>query len=251
MELYDTIFKRKSIRKYDPTPLDSKRHEEISRNLQSLKPMFGDIKTEFKIILADQVTRKLRNNAPHYVAAFSEAKGSYKVNIGFMLQQMDLYFSASGLGSCWLAIPQPTKEVTDSSNLEFIILMSFGNSKETLYRTSVSEFHRKSLSDITNIEGANDLLEPVLLAPSGVNLQNWYFTGDKNAIHAYSAKPSFLRNIVGGSYYPINMGIALYHLQLAAEHYNWKSKFVFDNSKDKKPPKNLEYITTLELEKAS
>ena len=107
----DTIFKRKSIRNYDPTPLDSNRLEEISRNLQSLKPMLGDIKTEVKIILADQVTRKLRNNAPHYVAAFSEAKGSYKVNIGFMLQQMDLYFSASGLGSCWLATPQPTKKV--------------------------------------------------------------------------------------------------------------------------------------------
>jgi nitroreductase len=245
--LYEAIFKRKSIRDYDQTPIDSNRLEEISRNLQSLRTLLADIKTEFKVISPNQVSRKINNNAPHYIAAFSEAKDAYKVNIGFMLQQMDLCFSSNGLGSCWLGIPQPTKEVTESSNLEFIVLMSFGNSKETLYRTSASEFKRHSLSDITDIEGEEELLEPVRLAPSAVNLQNWYFTGDKNAIHAYSAKPNFLRNVVGGSYYSVNMGIALCHLQLAAEHLGRKTKFVFDSSRDKNPPKNRAYVATLEM----
>ena len=249
--LYDAIFKRKSIRDYDPTPIDSNRLEEISKNLQSLKPMLPGIKTEFKIISPNQVTRKAMNKAPHYIAAFSEAKDAYKINIGFMLQQMDLYFSASGLGSCWLGIPQPTKDITESSNLEFIILMSFGNSKETLYRASASEFKRHPLSQITNIEGADELLEPARLAPSAINLQNWYFTGDKNAVHAYSAKSGFLRTVVGGSYYPVNMGIALCHLQLAAEHSGSKTKFVFDGSRDRKPPKNFDYVATLEIEKKS
>lgn len=249
--LYETIFRRKSIRDYDPTPLDSNRLEEITKNLQSLRPLSEGIRTEFKIISSDQVSRKLSNKAPHYIAAFSEAKAAYKVNIGYMLQQMDLYFSANGLGSCWLGIPQPTKEVTESSELEFIILMSFGNSKEQLYRASASEFKRKSLSNITNIEGANELLEPVRLAPSAVNLQNWYFTGNKQAIHAYSSKSGFLRTIVGGNYYPVNMGIALCHLQLAAENYGGKTKFSFDSSKDKNPPRNYEYINTLEIENSS
>jgi len=249
--LYEAIFKRKSIRNYDPAPIDQGLLNQISDNLDSLNPMFAGIKTDFKIISSNQVKRKLRNNAPHYIAAFSEAKDSSKVNIGYMLQQMDLYFSAIGLGSCWLGIPQPTKEVTESSNLEFIILMSFGKSKETLYRTNAGEFKRHSLSDITDIENANELLEPARLAPSAVNLQNWYFTGNKNSMYAYSTKSSFLRTIVGGSYYPVNMGIALCHLQLAAEHYSLKPKFVFDSSKDKNPPKNLEYVATLEIEKTS
>ncbi len=249
--LYEAIFKRKSIRNYDPVPIDQNLLKQTSDKLESLKPILTEIKTEFKIISPNQVTRKLKNNAPYYIAAFSEAKDSYKVNIGYMLQQMDLYFSAIGLGSCWLGLPQPTKEVMESSNLQFIILMSFGNSKETLYRTSVAEFKRQSLSGITDIENSDELLEPVRLAPSAVNLQNWYFTGNKNSIHAYSAKSSFLRNIVGGSYYPVNMGIALLHLQLAAEHFSGKSKFVFDKSKDKNPPKNLEYVATLEIEKTN
>jgi nitroreductase len=248
-QLYEAIFKRKSIRDYDPTPLDSNRLEEITKNLQTLKPLLAEVKTEFKIVSPNQVTRKLRLNAPHFIAAFSEVKDSYKVNVGYMLQQMDLYFSASGLGSCWLGIPQPTKEVTESTSLEFIILMSFGSSKEPLYRTATSEFKRHSLRDITSIGDADELLEPARLAPSAINLQNWYFTGNKNQIHAYSAKPNFLRSALGGSYYPVNMGIALCHLQLAAGHLGGKTKFVFDKPRDANPPKNLEYVATLEMEK--
>jgi nitroreductase len=246
--LYQAIFKRKSVRDYDPTPLDSNRLEEVTKNLQSLKPLIEGVKTEFKIISPNQVSRKLSNKAPHYVAAFSEAKGAYKANIGYMLQQMDLYFSASGLGSCWLGIPQPTKEVTDASNLEFIILMSFGTPKEPLYRADASEFKRKPLTEISNIADATELLEPVRLAPSAVNLQNWYFIGNKQVIHAYSAKAGFLRNIVGGSYYPVNVGIALCHLQLAAEHIGGKTSFTFDSLGDKNPPKGFDYVATLKVE---
>jgi nitroreductase len=245
--LYDAIFKRKSIRNYDSSPVDSSRLEEISERFGSLKPLVSEIKTEFKIISPEQVTRKTGNKAPHFIAAFSESKEASKVNIGFMLQQMNLYFSAVGLGSCWLGFPQPSKEVTESSNLDFMILMSFGNSKETLYRSEISEFKRKPLGDITNIKDAYEFLEPVRLAPSAVNMQNWYFTGNKNTIHAYSAKPRFLRNLVGGSYYPINMGIALCHLQLSAEKLGLNSKFMFDKLKDKNPPKNLDYFATLEV----
>ncbi len=248
-DIYEAIFKRKSIRNYDSTQIDQNHLKDITENLGGLKPISEGIKTEFKIISSDQVTRKGMNKAPHYIAAFSEAKDSYKTNIGFMLQQMDLYFSANGMGSCWLGIPQPIKEVTESSSLEFIILMSFGNSKEKLYRTSVSQFKRKPLSEITNIEGADELLEPVRLAPSAINLQNWYFTGDKNLIHAYSSKSGFFRSIVGGSYFPVNMGIAICHLQLAAEHLGWKTKIIFEKDKDKKWPKDREYVASLEIEK--
>jgi nitroreductase len=249
--LYEAIFKRKSIRDYDPTPLDPERLEEISRQLQSLKPILPEIKTEFKIITPDQVSRKLKINAPHYIAAFSENKEAYKVNIGYMLQQMDLYFSANGLGSCWLGIPQPSKEVKDSTNLEFVILMSFGKPNEPLYRTDASEFSRKALSDVTDIKDANELLEPTRLAPSAVNMQNWYFTGNKNQIHVYSAKSGFLRNIVGGAYYPVNMGIAVCHLQLATEHHGGKTRFAFNKSMDKNPPKNYDYVATLEIQMIS
>jgi nitroreductase len=248
MAMYDIIFKRKSVRDYNEAPVERNRFEEISQKLQSLTPLFADIKTEFKIISSNQVTKKFNNKAPHYIAAFSEPKGAYKINIGYMLQQMDLYLSANGLGSCWLGIPKPTKEVIQSSTLEFVILLSFGTPKEPLYRTSPAEYRRKPLSEITNIQGADDILEAARVAPSAVNFQNWYFTGDKNTIYAYSDKVGFLRAKLGGEYYPVNMGIALYHLMLAAQHANRKASFTFDGSRDKNPPKNMDYVATLNLE---
>ena len=57
-DLYEAIFKRKSIRNYDPAQLDQNHLEDISKNLDALKPMSTGIKTEFKIISPDQVTRK-------------------------------------------------------------------------------------------------------------------------------------------------------------------------------------------------
>jgi len=153
-DLYDAIFKRKSIRNYDSTPLGQDLLDEVAENLRSLRPMANNIKTEFKIISPNQVKRAMKK-APSYIAAFSQAENGYMANIGFMLQQMDLYFSATSLGSCWLGIPLPSKEVTESSNLEYVILMSFGKSTETLHRTSISEFKRKNLSEITDIKGAD------------------------------------------------------------------------------------------------
>lgn len=48
-KLYQTIFKRKSIRNYDLTPLGENTLNEISKKLQSLTPLYEDIEVEFKI----------------------------------------------------------------------------------------------------------------------------------------------------------------------------------------------------------
>jgi nitroreductase len=248
-DLYAAIFKRKSIRNFDSAPLDQNRIEEISEELRGLKPLSYGSRTEFKIISPDQVKRRFSKRAPHYIAAFSEAKGAYMANVGFMLQRMDLYFSSIGLGSCWQGIPKPTKEAVECSNLEFIILMAFGKPTEKLYRSSVAEFKRKHLSKITDIKGAEELLEPARLAPSAVNRQNWFFTGDRNLIHAYSFKPNFIANLLWGKHFPINVGIALCHLQLTAEHFGLSARVVSAEEKNRNPPRNCQYIASLEIEK--
>src|SRR5659263_6124 len=121
-DLYPTIFQRKSIRKYDVDPLDEDTLKEIRDHLQTLKPLHKDIKIEFKILSPDAVIRRTMREAPHYIAVFSEVTEGYLSNVGFMLQQMDLFFSANGLGSCWQGIPTLKKEGLASSRLKFIIL---------------------------------------------------------------------------------------------------------------------------------
>jgi hypothetical protein len=68
----------------------------------------------------------------------------------------------------------PKKEVLESSNLEFIILIAFGKPNELLYRTSLSEFKRKPLKEMNDFKGSNELFEAVCLAPSATNNQPWF-----------------------------------------------------------------------------
>jgi len=46
--------------------------------------------------------------------------------------------------------------------------------KDHYIRTSVSEFKRKPLNEISDIEGADDLLEAARLPPSAGNQQLWF-----------------------------------------------------------------------------
>ena len=248
-ELYQYIFKRKSIRKYKLTPLDDVALEEISEYLNSLKPIYGDIKTELKIISSDYVKKRMMKEAPYYIAVFSEVKEGYLTNIGYMLQQVDLFLSANGLGSCWQGIPAPIKELLGSSKLDFVIFIAFGKPKDpkSLHRSSVSEFKRKTLGEITDIVGADELLEAARIAPSATNSQPWFFTGDKNLIHAYSVEPGFIKRFTK-KYIPIDVGIAICHLQIAAEHFGKKTEIVFDKTAGENVPKGRRYIASLKIE---
>jgi len=227
-------------------PLNEKLLQKISDSIHNLYPMYDDIKTEFKIISSNQV-RQAMNKAPHYIAAFSEKKAHYLTNIGFMLQQMDLFFSANEIGCCWKGISQPIKKVKENSNLEFIILMAFGNTKEILHRMNVSEFDRKPLSKITDITSMKELLDAARLAPSSTNCQTWYFTGNETMIHAYVGKPGILRRIFATTLLQIDVGIALYHLKIAAEHFGKKATISYSPTAQTPPSKEYTYIATLNI----
>lgn len=247
-DLYHVIFERKSIRKYDLSELDSDKLKEISEILDDLKPLHRDIKTEIKIIGTDDVKRRMMKKAPHYFAIFSETKESYPTNIGFMMQQMDLTLSEMGIGTCWQGIPMPKENILKSSNLKFVILMAFGKPSEPLHRSNISEFKRKQLDEITNVQGADEILEAARLAPSATNSQPWYFMGDKTLINVFSVKPSIFKGFVVNKYIPIDMGISIYHLMVAAEHFDKNPNLIFDESLKENTPKGYTYYASMKLE---
>lgn len=248
-EFYSTIFKRKSIRNFDLNSLNENELSEISNYLKVLKPMFKNIKTEIKIVEPNNVKRRMMKKAPHYIAIFSETKEGYLTNIGFMLQQMDLFLSRNGIASCWQAFPAPKKELLNSSNLKFIIFMAFGKPQdpETMHRSNIEEFKRKQLKEITDIKNEDELLEAVRIAPSAANRQPWIFTGTENLINAYASKSGFT-NFLVGKYPQIDVGIALYHLKVSAEHFGKKTKILSDETAKMNAPNGTEYIASIKLE---
>ncbi len=245
-ELYQTIYKRKSIRKFHPEKLDPSQLEDIKNFLKKAAVLDPEIKFETRIVESEAVKSLIPIKAPHYLQFFSEAKGDYLLNAGFILQQLDLYLSANNLGSCWFGMAKAKKELRAESDLEYVITLVFGSAKEENQRDSIEDFDRKSLAEIKRGKNHYDLLEAVRLAPSATNGQPWYFVSEKDQIHLYQIEPNFIKKFFYEKMNKIDMGIALAHLWLAADHYHKK----FELTKLNESPAEVEgynYLTTVRL----
>jgi hypothetical protein len=242
--LFEAIFKRKSIRKYDLTPLDDKLLLEIEAFISKVEPLYNNIKTEIRIVAKDGVNILVPVKAPHYLVMTSEKKEGYLTNAGYMLEQVNLFLSTNDIGSCFLGMAQPTKATKKSSKFEFVIALALGNAAEPLHRTDVSEFKRKSILQISNIIGNDQLLEPVRLAPSAINSQPWFFTGGNEVINSYCVKPNIIKAIVYEKMNKIDMGIALCHITVTAKHLDKQIEFIYDKTAEGSYPKGYYYIAT-------
>jgi nitroreductase len=249
-KIMEIIYKRKSLRKYDFTPLDTETLDGIQSQIEHVTSLYPKIKYSIEIT---SKTKGLFNvKAPYYLVFRSEEEDGAYENIGFIGQQLDLYLSGSGLGSCWLGAAKPEaqkpqdkavvktqeKEAGKSqekavTSLKHIICMSFGTPAEPLYR-ELSGFKRKSLGEISR--GDDKRLEAARLAPSGLNKQNWFFVAQNGAIHCYKKKSllAFMENMSS-----IDMGIALCHIALESENFS------FSRESDAPVQKGLIYMGTV------
>lgn len=227
-QFYEAAFHRKSIRKYDMTPLPAATLAELKKFVSHAKPLEKKIKFAFSYLGTDDVKNLVPIRAPHYICLYSEKKGNYLMNAGFLLQQIDLYLSANNLGSCWLGMAKPSMQMPMERNgMGFVIMLAFGNTLEPVHRTDASEFKRNSLSAISDIAGADQLLEPVRLAPSASNTQPWFFSGNADVITVSRKKLNLFKQPLYGKMNQIDIGIALCHLYLSFDHQGKSVAFDF------------------------
>ena len=225
MDLYDYIWKRKSTRKYDITPLDSVQLDQITQFADNLKPLYPNIKIEYEITSGIKSILPMNPiKAPHYFVISSEKTNGYLENVGFMFQQMDLFLSSIELGSCWFGLGKPAEKL--KTKLSYVSTLAFGKAAGTPYRDH-TKFKRKALSDISI--GTDDRLEAVRLAPSAINNQNWFFEAANGKINVFHKKAMIgvINNLN-----KIDIGIALCHLFVATKHFG--KDFSFSKEAEKK-----------------
>lgn len=242
--LYETIFKRKSTRKYDMTVLDQNILKDIKHFCDNVSTL-SDIKHKIDFLEYKNVKNIIPIKAPHYICIYSEDKENYLMNTGYILQQISLYLSSIGLGNCWLGMAKPTKDVIlKKDNLEFVIMLCFGKADEDIYRKSTDQFKRKPIKEISSIIGFDDLVVAVSLAPSAVNSQPWFLSKSGNLIIISRENLNFAKSLLYNRLNQIDIGIALCHLKLACENKNIKFEFLFSDCKVKD---GFQYMSTLKL----
>lgn len=210
--LQPMIIKRKSIRLISTIPITVEIIHEIMLFAQNIKPIFSNIKIAFKILSNSEIMPLSSVYAPHYLAVYSEKTPDAELNIGFILQHVDLFLSSKGLGSCWLGMAKPLQ--SNYKDLPFIILIAFGNSVESVHRTSIDQYKRKPLHEIAIPGVVPEYINFIRVAPSAMNKQPWFFTGEDSFCHAFSVRGKGLINLAE-SWRFVDLGISLSHLSIS------------------------------------
>ena len=210
--LYEMIYKRRSVRKYEKAPLDDALKEKILSDVSELRPLYPDIKTELRFFTKSEVRSLMPWMPEDAIGIYSETKDGYLENAGFILAVLDLYLQSIGLGACWVGLAGP-KVKGLAGELEFVILLAVGKT-DVPERSGVADFKRKDMSEITDSpDKLSELLAPARLAASSVNSQPWYFVGGDGEIDVYQrdlVRTKGLRRMNR-----IDVGIALAHLFLS------------------------------------
>jgi len=226
-ELYNAIFKRKSMRKFDDTlSLTEEELGEIRLQLKKITPLDPGIEIKIEIVSQSETTAK---KGKYCILFYSEKKLNYLLNAGYMLEQMDLFLALRNIGACWYGFAKPREN--RFSGLDYVIMITFGKSSPKDFRKSISEFRRKKEEDIWNGSFDFKVKETVCLAPSACNTQSWRVKSNDKEIKVFRdiKIKSFIPKSLLSYYNSIDMGIFLCYLEIALLKGNYRFERTLTN----------------------
>lgn len=260
MDIIDTIKRRKSVRSYTGTPLNSIQIDSINKAIAAAKSPFGG---EYIIKLASVGAGETFKPSTYGVIAgakdflllgINDTENS-ALSAGFAMEQVVLAATELGLGTCWIAatfkksIFEQVAAFPETTPLKIISPIGDPATKkkflEKVTRLVVNANNRKPFNqlffcdDFTKpLDEANQFgqpLEMMRLAPSSTNSQPWRALVTDDRIDFYYKS----RGIVS----VLDMGIGLCHFSLTADQLGIKGKFarVADPIT---APDNLIYLTS-------
>jgi nitroreductase len=253
MNLYEAIFVRKTTRKFDMNPMEQSKLDGILGFTESVPLLFPEINLEYKIITREEALQyfsgSIHVKAPYYFIVTSANKPGYLLNAGYLLQQVSLYLTAKGYGSCYIGMLKQKKGMEDSSK-KYIMTLALGNGEHEVYRTSdkakrlpvddIAIFKSEVSKDIKNI------IQAARLAPSSMNNQPWRLVVYHNRIHIFCKKNLFLSSVLN-EIKLIDIGICLANIMVAAEELWVDMKPVKIDKMDNFSLKKNDYIISLKM----
>jgi len=234
MDFYSQIFKRKSFHIFrDIGKLSEDDISKLNIFINSVTPLDSSIRTEIRIVPECETTCK--RGAEYCILFYSEKKGEYLRNIGYMGEQIDLYLASQNIGALWYGIGKP-KEM-QINGLDFVIMIAIAKIPENKFRKDMFKSKRKPIDEIW-IGETMRIAEIVRFAPSACNTQPWITENTGEELVVYRYKKPGKRGIMPAnkvSYYNrIDIGIYLFMLEtcLAHEGYTWERTLFEDNADD-------------------
>lgn len=198
MNLYEAIFVRKTVHKYSMAELPQRELERICQHFASLPNLFGSIDTEIRILDNRKGNKKVSGvlgvKAPYYMVFYSEEKPKYRMNLGYLMQQMALFLCARGLGACFVPTVHLKKNQRSIGEKKAVTAVAFGRPREAHTRKQ-SEASLMPMEKICTFreqprQWVRQMVDAARMAPSKGNRQPWRFLVYDNSIHIYSTNHS-------------------------------------------------------------
>lgn len=208
------VEKRKSMRQYSGK-LTAEELTQVKEYLKQLKPLCPEIKVEYEIVPTKETNCKF--NGEYCLIVYSEESNLWLANVGYMLEQWDLYLATMNVGVCWYGMGKV--EEAEKNGLKYGIMLCFGKCSEDDFRKSGSEFNRKKASEIWSGATDDKLAEIARLAPSAVNSQPWKVEQEGNKLNVFRVKGNtpVLSSMLFKHWNKLDIGIFLAFLEIALE----------------------------------
>ena len=215
---YDMINKRKSFHTMPGgKKISGPELNMINMHFERLVPLYEDIKIAFKIVQRRTTTWKWGEYA---ILVYSEKKPGYLANIGYMVQQLEMFLTALNIGTCWCGLGKPSEEDATFEGLDYAIMMAVEKAEEEDFRKSMHEAKRREADKIKSGEGFDSIAEVARFAPSAVNFQPWFMECDGNKIRVYrkSMRMAKLKWDTLVYFQQMDVGIFMFFIEMCLKH---------------------------------
>jgi len=244
MSVIELIRKRKSVRSYTGEPLSETHVDAINKYIEQLTPPFeANVRVQLIRAKIDDQPIKLGtygviSGATDFLLLICGKGLMSEIGAGYMFEQIILYCTQLGLGTCWLGGTLKRndflKQVQLSENEELIVISPVGYKREkrtfveSIMRAGAGSdkrkpfgslfFNRAFKTPLTEADAGSYKipLEMVRLAPSASNKQPWRIVMQEGVFHFYHHIGRFSIN---------DIGISLCHFELTCKELGLKGHF--------------------------
>ena len=262
--IIEQIKNRRSVRSYTGEPLSGEHKQLILNYIASLQAPFG-VKARINLIHTNTDNGKVKlgtygfvGGASDFLTLVYEESPLADEGSAYLFEQVVLFCTELGLGTCWLGGSFSRKNfgnqlvLQPNEKLRIVSPVGYTSDKKRLWETiSGSDknhasrkpfgtyFFDNDFSQPLSEEKAGDFripLEMVRIAPSANNSQPWRIVLQKDTVHFY------YRPAMGG-FSAIDLGIAICHFEQTCRELSISGEFeVLNASIIPLAPKDCQYV---------
>lgn len=210
MDILEIMKARHSVRQYRGKKIESEKKEELITLVKECNRESGlniqIIFDEPKCFDSMMAHYGKFSGVENYIALVGKKGSNLEEKVGYYGEKLVLKAQELGLNTCWVAMThgKSTAEIKKGEKLACIIALGYGATQGVAHKN-------KPVEQLCNCATAmpewfSKGMEAVLLAPTAMNQQKFYFTLENERVSAKAGK---------GFYTKMDLGIVKYHFEVA------------------------------------